>query len=348
MVKHARVCKWSYYGILCGLVVCASTVAASDKAKVHLIASGGTLARTSSGWLSAAELRELDSELNLIAEVSVEDYVTIGSSRMTPDLQFGLAKRVNELFRDEPDLAGIVVTHGTDSLEESAFFVDLLVRDERPVVFTGAMRPLTRTDTDAPRNLVNAVRLAASQGATGLGVVVTLNDEIHAARDVRKTHTIATAAFASPGLGLLGYVDEDGIYLARKPARRLTLDVETVEPRVTVIRLFAGSDGSQVSAAVASGQRGIVLEVFGRGNVPPKVLDAVRDARTHDIVVVFTSRTGGGRVVVGDDAKRLGVLSGEDLDGLKARIVLVAALGTTRDPDDLRSYFRRLSGKLDE
>lgn len=315
---------------------------------MRLIATGGTIASGRGGWLSAAELNELNPELNNIAELSVEDYLTIGSSRMTPELQFGIAKRVNELFRNDPELSGIVVTHGTDSLEETAFLLDLLLESDRPVVFAAAMRPSHQSDTDAHRNLVNAVRLAASKGAKGLGVLVTLNDEFHAARDVRKTHTVATNAFASPGLGPLGYVDGEGIYLARRPARRLTLDVDAVEPHVTLIRLFAGSDGSQVRAAVASGQRGIVLEVFGRGNVPPDVMDAVRDARAKNIAVVFTPRTGGGRVLLDDDAKRSGVLSGEDLDGLKARLVLVAALGTTNDPEKLRSYFRRLSGKLEE
>jgi len=340
--------NWSYQRILCALILCASSVFASDEPQVRLIATGGTIAGGRSGSLSATEIRELHPELSGVAELSVEDYLAIGSSRMTPELQFGIAKRVNELFRAEPDLSGIVVTHGTDSLEETAFLVDLLLEGDRPVVFTAAMRPPRRSDTDAPRNLVNAVRLAATEGARGLGVLVTLNDEIHAARDVRKTHTVATNAFASPGLGPLGYFDGENIYLARKPARRLTLDVDAVEPRVTLIRLFTGSDGSQVRATVASGQRGIVLEVFGRGNVPPKVMDAVRDARNQDVTVVFAPRTGGGRVLLGDDAKRSGVISGEDLDGLKARLVLVAALAATSDPAKLRSYFLRLSGKLED
>ena len=296
--------------------------------------------------MSATELSELDPALAGLAELSVEDFVTIGSSRMTAEIQFGIAQRIGELFAESPELSGVVVTHGTDSLEETAFLVDLLLKDDRPVVFTGAMRPPRRTDTDGPRNLVNAVRLAASPEARGLGVVVTLNDEIHAARDVRKIHTVGTNAFASPGLGPLGYVDGDAVYLARKPLRRVTLDPDTIEPRVTLVRLFAGSDGSQIESAVASGQRGIVLEVFGRGNVPPKVMSAVKKARTEGVTVVFAPRTGGGRIELGDEAKRCGVVSAHDLDGLKARLVLVAALATTRDEHTLRWYYQRLSGKL--
>lgn len=313
---------------------------------MHLLATGGTISIGSSGSLSAAELTKLDPAIAGVADVTVEDFVSIGSSSMTPEIQLGIAQRINAIFKDRPELAGIVVTHGTDSLEETAFFVDLLLKDDRPVVFTGAMRPPRNIDTDGPRNLLNAIRVSAAEGARGLGVVVTLNDEIHAARDVRKVHTSSTNAFASPGLGPLGYVDGDAIYLAHKPARRLQLDADAVEPRVTLVHLFAGSDGSQVRSAVAAGQRGIVIEVFGRGNAPPKVMTAVREARDDGVIVVFAPRTGGGRIVLGEDAERIGVISAEDLDGLQARLVLVASLATTRDLPTLQSYYRRLSGKL--
>ena len=313
---------------------------------MHLLGTGGTISGGSSGSLSASKISKLVPGLDAVAELSVEDFVTIGSSRMTPDLQFHLARRVGALFRERPELSGIVITHGTDSLEETAFLLDLLGVAEKPVVFAAAQRPPRRSDTDGPRNLLNAVRIAAAEGMRGLGVLVTLNDEIHAARDVRKTHSIALNAFSSPWVGPLGQVDGGRIYLFHRPARRLELDVDRIEPRVTLIRLFAGSDGSQVKAAVRSGQRAVVLEVFGRGNVPPKVLDAVREARKQDVVVVFTTRTGGGRVELGSESKRIG-LSGEDLDGLKARLVLVAAMGTTTDLDELASYYRQLSGELE-
>jgi L-asparaginase len=325
----------------------AATLSAAETPKVHIIGTGGTIAVGRGGALSVTELLEQSPELAEIAELSSEDYLKIGSTRMTPERQLGLARRVNELFADAPELSGIVITHGTDSLEETAFLLDLLVKHARPVVLAGAMRPPRRSDTDGARNLSNAVRLAAA-GVEGLGVVAVMNDEIHAARDVRKAHAIAYDAFSSPGLGPLGYFDEEHVFLARKPARRLTLDVEDIEPRVSLIKLFTGSDGSQVRAAIASDQKGIVLEVFGRGNVPPRVMAAVREARRENITVVFATRTGGGRVVLSDAAIRSGVISGQDLDGLKARLVLVAALATSSDVAELRSYFERLSGKLDE
>lgn len=335
--------------VLCGiLLLCASGNEASEEAQVRLIATGGTIAEGRSGSLTAKELGELVPELKSIAHVSADDYLSIGSSQMTPELQFGLAQRVNALFRDDPRLFGIVITHGTDSLEETAFLLDLVVEDERPVVVTGAMRAPREPDSDASRNLVNAVRLAASRRTRDVGVIVTMNDEIHAARNVRKTHTVAVDAFASSPRGPMGYVDSGKVYITHRPAHRLTLDVDAIEPRVSLVRLYTGSDGSLIRAAVESGQRGIVVEAFGRGNAPPVVMDAVRHARAKDVTVVFTSRTGAGRVKLDETAKRLGVISGEDLDGLKARLVLVAALASTQDPETLQSYFRRLAGSVKE
>jgi L-asparaginase len=267
---------------------------------------------------------------------------------MTPELQFRLARRVSSLFQERSELSGIVITHGTDSLEETAFLLDLVVPAGKPVVFTAAQRPPRERDTDGPRNLLNAVRIAAHPGMSGLGVLVTLNDEIHAARDVRKTHSIAVNAFVSPGVGPIGQVDSERLYLYHRPARRLTIDPPGIESRVELVTLYAGSDGSAIRQAVAAGARGIVVEVFGRGNLPPGPLEAVAEARGRGVVVVFTTRTGGGRIELGEDAQRVGVVSGEDLDGLKARIVLVVALGAGADAEGVASYYRRLAGELGE
>jgi L-asparaginase len=315
--------------------------------KVHLLGTGGTIAGGRGGSLGAGDLASLVADLASVAEVSVEDFSNIGSSRMTPELQFRLAQRVRDLFRDRPDLSGVVITHGTDSIEETAFLLDLVVPLEKPVVFAAAQRPPRDTDTDGPRNLLNAIRIAALPGTRGLGVLVTLNDEIHAARDVRKTHAIAVNAFVSPWVGPIGQVDSGRVYLYHRPARHLTIDAARVEPRVDLVALYAGSDGNAIRHAVDSGARGIVVEVFGRGNVPPEAMEAVTRARERGVVVAFSTRTGGGRVELGEDAKRAGVLSAEDLDGLKARIVLVVALGAGADADGISSYFRRLAGELD-
>jgi L-asparaginase len=318
-----------------------------DLPHVHLLATGGTIAGGATGALDAEDFTKLIPELDRIAKLTVEDFSNIGSSRMTPELQFQLAGRVNELFGSQPGLSGVVITHGTDSLEETAFFLDLLISSDRPVIFAAAQRPPRMTDSDGPRNLLNAIRLAAASASREMGVLITLNDEIHAAREVRKEHSIALDAFRSSWTGPVGTVDSGRIYFFRKPLRRLTLSVSSIEPRVDLITLVAGSDGHLVRAAVSSGAKGIVVEVFGRGNVPPKVMEAVEEARKKDVVVVFTTRTRGGRVVLNSSARDLGIISAEDLDGLKARMLLVAALGEVHDLKTLSAYFRKLSGEIE-
>src|SRR5437899_8113489 len=193
-----------------------------DLPHVHLLATGGTISGGQQS-LDAAGLTALVPGLAQVATVTIEDVTRIGSSRMTPDIQFRLATRINELFGRDPQLAGIVVTHGTDTLEETAFLVDLLVRDDRPVVFAAAQRPPRESDSDGPRNLLNAFRIAASSGARGVGTLVTLNDEIHSARHVRKTHAVALDAFQSPGAGPVGFVDGGRVAIARRPASRVAI-----------------------------------------------------------------------------------------------------------------------------
>jgi L-asparaginase len=322
----------------------AAPVADAELPHVHLLGTGGTIAVGTTGSLAADELVTLVPGLASVASLTAEEFVRIGSSCITPEIQFGLARRVNELFASDPSLAGIVITHGTDTLEETAFFLDLLVTGDRPVVFAAAQRPPREADSDGPRNLLNAIRIAASPLARGMGVLVTLNDEIHPAREVRKTRSIALDAFNSPPAGPIGYLDGSHVIFARKPLRRLTLAPDAIETRVELITLAAGSDGYLLQAAVDHGAQAIVLEVFGRGNVPPQVMDAVRTAREKGVIVVFTSRTRGGRAEVDANARELGVLSGEDLDGLKARMLLVPALGETRDPRRLQSFFAKLAG----
>lgn len=333
--------------VLASLVfVLIGVVASSAAPRVHLLGTGGTIAGGRDGSLSARDLAALLPDLPNVAELSLEDFSNIGSSRMTPEIQFGLAKRVLSLFAERPDLAGIVITHGTDSLEETAFLLDLVVPPGKPVVFAAAQRPPRETDTDGPRNLMNAVRVAAHPGMSGLGILVTLNDEIHSARDVRKTHAVAVDAFASPWAGPIGQVDAGRVYLYHRPARRATIEAARVEPRVDLVTLYAGSDGSAIRQAADSGARGLVVEVFGRGNVPPLATDAVAYARAKGVVVAFSTRTGGGRVDLGEGAKRAGVISAEDLDGLKARIVLTVSLGAEASADRIASYFRDLAGQV--
>jgi len=325
-------------------VVAGAQTSVRELPRVHVIATGGTIAGGAGGPLDAAGLVALIPGVANVARVSVENFSNIDSSRMTPDLQLKLGTRVNTLLRDDPGLAGVVITHGTDSLEESAYLLDLIVDQERPVVFAAAQRPPRERDSDGPRNLLGAVRIAASQVARGLGVLVTLNEQFHAARSVRKTHAIALDAFQSPGAGPVGVIDGEHVIVLRQTPKRLTFDARSVESRVDLLTLVAGGDGHLVDAAVAAGSRGLVIETFGRGNVPPMVTEAVRRARAAGVIVTYTTRTRGGRVEVDDEAKQMGVIGANDLDGLKARVLLVVALAQTTDIAKLQEYFDRASG----
>lgn len=311
--------------------------------RVHLLSTGGTIASTPSGLLSVDELVAAVPGLEDMAELSVEDYVSIGSSSMTPSIQLGLARRVNELFAD-PELTGIIVTHGTDSLEETAYLLDLLVNDHRPVVFTAAQRAASRIDTDGPRNLLNAVRIATDPDSLDRGVLLTLNDEIHAARFARKTHTTALEAFQSTGAGKMGFVDGDEVIYQWQGRNPLHLTPQQIEGDVDLLTLVAGSDGDLIRASAASGAKGLVLEIFGRGNMPAAVVDAVRDVRAAGLPVVVVSRTRGGRVAIYPRFSGLGLINGQDLDGLKARMLLIAALGITNDIETLQGYFDQATG----
>lgn len=317
---------------------------AADKPRVHMMSTGGTIAGGPSGPLNAANLLERAPEIARVAEVTFEDFSNIDSSRMTPELQLKMAMRVREVFAKDKTLAGVVITHGTDSLEESAFVLDLLVDSDRPVVFAAAQRPPRESDSDGPRNLLNAVRVASAPGSRGMGVMVTLNSEIHGAHDVRKTHSVALDAFRAPGVGPLGYIDGEAVIFTARPSRRVNIPTEAVEPKVDLLTLVAGSDERLIDAAAASGAKGLVIETFGRGNVPEGAMEGVARARKAGIPVVFTTRTRGGRVELDAEAKALGVIGAEDLDGLKARMVLVVALPITRDPVALQGYYSRLSG----
>lgn len=316
--------------------------------RVHLIGTGGTISGGAAGPLDAEALRAALPGLAEVAEVTTEDFSRIGSSRMHPELQFRLAERVREVFAARPELSGVVVTHGTDSLEETAFLLDLVLPAGRPVVFAAAQRAPRHSDTDGPRNLLDAIRVAASERFREFGVLVVLNGQVHAAREVEKTHSIALHAFASPASGPVGAVDEGRLLLFAEPRRRVFLETPAVEPRVELARLTAGGGASGILAAAEGGARGLVVEVFGRGNVPPEADEAVDRALAAGAVVVFTTRTGAGRVVLSDAERERGIVSGGDVPGLKARMLLTAALGGGLSREEIAAAFRRLTGRTPE
>ena len=322
----------------------ASPAAGQPLPEVHLIGTGGTISGGAGGPLNAGDLSAALPGIDSVASVTTEDFVRVGSSRMHPELQFELAQRVAAVFAERPQLAGVVVTHGTDSLEETAFLLDLVLPSGRPVVFAAAQRPPRYEDSDGPRNLLDAIRVAGSGRTRDLGVLVVLNGQIHAAREVEKTHSIALHAFASPDTGPIGAVDDGEVLLFTTPARRIHLPAAGVEPGVELVRLTAGGGAVAIRAAAEAGARGVVVEAFGRGNAPPPVAEAVDAAIGAGVLVVFATRTGAGRVVLSDAQRERGILSAGDLDGLKARILLAVGLGAGRTAGEIHAAFQRLSG----
>jgi L-asparaginase len=323
---------------------------------IVILATGGTIAgsgatsTTTVGYKAATvpvqALIDAVPELKKIAAVRGEQVFQIASQNMTNDYWLKLAKRVNELVQ-QPDVAGIVVTHGTDTLEETAYFLDLVSKTDKPVVIVGAMRPSTALSADGPINLYNAVLIARSKEAVGKGVLVCLNDQINAARDVTKTNTSTADTFKSPDLGLLGYVQGDRVAFYRLPARKQTLnsefEISAVDklPNVEIAYGFANVSRIAIDAFAASGVDGIVYAGVGDGNPSELTEQALADARAKGILIVRSARAGSGIVArnneVNDD-KRDFVVS-DTLNPQKARILLTVALTKTKDTKELQRIF---------
>jgi L-asparaginase len=321
---------------------------AGEPPRVHVLATGGTISNTDGERLTGEELVEGLAGIEEVATVTVEQFANVASGAISLEQWLEMARRVDTLFRSEPELAGVVVTHGTDTMEETAYFLDLTLGHCRPVVVTGAMRRASDPGADGPANLYNSIRLAAWDGARELGGVVLMNDEIYPGREVAKVHTSRTNAFLAPGAGVLGVADPDSIVLHRERRDRdcgePAFDLAGVEdlPRVEIVYTALGADGALVRAAAEAGARGIVMATVGRGGTTPSQREALAEARERGVVVVLSSRTGAGRVPVergGDDTE--GLLGAGDLTPQKARILLMLALGRTDDPAEIREIFRR-------
>lgn len=312
--------------------------------KVLCFTTGGTIASTydaaAGGFMPVIGGDALVSSvpgLTEVAEVEVVDLANVSSTFLTPEQVFGWASEVSgQLAR--PDVVGAVITHGTDTLEESAYMFDLALAGEKPIIFTGAMRTPGELVTDGPRNLLSSVRVAAQSEARDLGVLVVLNDEIHAARDVTKSHAEALEAFTSPNLGPLGMISRgwqcDEVRFYRRPVRREFIPATRIEPRVAYVKTVMGSDSLLIDAAVDAGARGIVIESFGGGEITPFMADGVERARAAGIALVVATRAQRGgpadlyaEVGEGKWLRDRGVHFAGNITGPKARIKLMLALG---------------------
>jgi L-asparaginase len=310
--------------------------AAAELPRVLVITTGGTIS------LSGQELANAIPQLGQIAQIKVEQFVRFGSSSMTPEHWVGLSRRINEAFASDPGLAGVILTHGTDTMEETAYFLHLTVHDERPVVVTGSMRGPTAVSADGPANVIAAARVAVAREARGQGVLVVLNDWIHSARDVRKMDSNRVDTFQSEW-GPVGLVDSDRVLIHRRIVTRHTTHSEFHPPtaplgEVPIVADYAGSDGSLIRALVARGVDGIVVQAFANGRTSPGTTDAMRKATEAGVPVALASRVPEGRVM---DTQSHGlVIAVGDLPPHKARVLLMLALTTTRAADELNRIFR--------
>jgi L-asparaginase len=313
-----------------------------DLPRVHLFATGGTISNRQGGRLSVEELIASAPDLGRYVKAEGEQFSNTSSGALTLEQWLDLSKRINRRFRDDPGLAGVVVTVGTDTLEELAYFLHLTVRDERPVAVVGAMRNPSTLGYEGAANLEDGFRVAGDPASRGLGTLVVLNDEINSAREATKTDALRLDTFTSRAYGLLGVADRDRVVYYRKPVKRHSarseFDVDTIQalPRVDVMLTYQGAPGDLIRAAVDAGARGIVIAGAGAGATSGTQGDGTRYALDKKVFVVSTTRTGSGRVAGGRGGATSYRLAGDDLQPLKARILLMLALTVTSDPGEVR------------
>jgi L-asparaginase len=293
------------------------------------------------------EILESVPQLGLYADIVCEDFDRLPGPHWTADRMLELARLVDARL-GSAGLEGVVVTHGTDTMEETAYLLDLVLSTDKPVVLTGAMKTADDPIWDGPGNLIAAVRAVLALRDRGLGVTVMMGETLHAARQVAKTHTESLTAFASSHGGALGELEADGLHLYAAPARRERIVTARVESRVDLVTACVGADARFLSHAVASGARGIVLEALGRGNVPPGMRDGVAEACGAGIPVIVASRCGRGRTAPrygyvggGVTLADAGAIFAGGLTAQKARIKLMVLLGAGAGPEEIRGSFER-------
>lgn len=306
--------------------------------KICLITTGGTIAsklEPKTGDVTASvtgpELRAMLHDPLEDIEITIDEFSNVGSYAIDLPLGFSLAQRISQRLDEGFD--GVVVTHGTDTMEETAFMADLLVRSDKPIVFTGAQHAADEPNPDGPRNITDSLRLAASDAARGLGAVICFEQEFHAARDVTKSHTSRTDTFISHEHGKLGEVDGDRIVLHRRPILRRSYEANGVVADVELVKLAMGIGDRYLRFAADNGAKAIILEGFGRGNAPPSVTATATALVKKGLPVIMTSRCQRGRVkaIYGNGGGKTlsdgGVIFAGDLSGQKARVLVSVLLG---------------------
>lgn len=326
--------------------------------KVAVIGTGGTITAmsaigpldlfeyTSTGrMLEADQLVERFAEVRQVADILPVRFKAVPSTAVAFPEWKQVVIEADKVAAAHKDLAGIVVLHGTATLEETAYALSLTAKVAVPIVVVGAQRPASALSTDAGLNLVNAVRTAACPDSRGLGVLVCLNDEIQAAREVTKTSTARLQTFRSPDFGALGHADGDRISYYRRPLRKAAPDTEfdirglDALPRVDIAYSYAGNDGAATRAFVTAGAKGIVAAGFAPGLLAPAEMDALKAAVAAGVTVVVSSRAGSGRTFPASKIVEAGFITADNLNPQKARILLSLALTKTSDRDEIRRMF---------
>lgn len=321
----------------------------------HMVATGGTIAmkldpvtNAPVPALSGEDMLASVPGLGQVAVLQVENPFNIPSTYMDPERWVITHQSVTRAL-ENPNVSGVIVSHGTDTLEETAWFLDLTVKSDKPIILVGAQRNVSESDSDGPRNLLNAARVCVSEAARGKGAMIIMNGQINAAREASKMHTSDVETFKSGDFGFLGTVDPDRIVFYREPARRQHVPILGMGlPRVDIIPMYAGADSTLLRAAIAAGAKGLVIEAAGWGNINIPLFEAIKGAIAVGTIVVISTRVPNGRVLPmygfeggGKTLQDAGAIFADNLSPHKARILLMLALQSTTDIEQIQLLFDR-------
>ena len=330
-------------------------MAVQTKPRVYVIGTGGSISfvgRERTDYINYSydnkhftigELLDRVPEVHEVAEIKSEQFLNLGSTDVLPSHWLGLAQRINEIFAQDPQAAGVAITHGTATLEETAYFLNLTIKSDKPVVVTGSMRPPTGLGTDADLNIIDCVRVAAAPNAGGRGVLTVLNNQIQAAREVTKTNSYRVETFRSNDVGLLGYADSDAdVVFYRNSTKIHTSNSEfnvagLMElPRVDIALAYGGADGLVVDAIANAGVPGIIAAGLGSGGSPPAMTAALKNAIGQGVKVAIATQAGSGRVMRTRRYSEDGYIVADNLSPRKARILLMLALTKTQETEEIQ------------
>lgn len=326
----------------------------SNKNKVAIVFTGGTISMKIDPRIHAAipaltseEIISMVTNIEKFSEIEVINYANIPSPHLTPSMMMEIADLVKQIIARE-DITGVIVTHGTDTLEETAYLLDLRIKTDKPVVVVGAMRNSSELGYDGSSNLSAAICTAISSRAKNKGVLVVMNNEVNAASEVTKTNTLSLDTFKSPEFGPLGIVDNDEVIFYRDIVSHQLIDTNIIEEKVGLIKSVPGMDSDILDFYIESNYKGIVIEALGRGNLPPQMIPGIKKALSQNIPVVMVSRCPTGRVLDsygyeggGKHLRELGVIFGGNLPGQKVRIKLMLALGLTKNMNEIKEIIEQ-------